>query len=157
MTEPESFDTATSNPVCLARASQADHEEILSLKLHEHQIYYVASNRASLAEADENPACTPLVIRSDGVAVGFAMYALDEDDGNYWIYRLMIDARFQGRGYGGAALAQLLAMLAELPDCSCVILGVNPDNERARRLYERAGFTLTGDVIDGELVMSYEF
>jgi len=28
--------------------------------------------------------------------VGFTMFGLDEDDHNYWIYRLMVDKRFQG-------------------------------------------------------------
>ena len=139
------------NPV-----SREDYDCIRSLRVSEDQSSFVASNEDSLDEAEDNPACVPLIIRAEGEPVGFAMYALDEDDGNYWIYRLMIDARAQGRGYGRAALMQIIRTIAEHPDCSCVVLGVKPENERARRLYENVGFRITGDVIDGEVVMKYE-
>lgn len=85
------------------------------------------------------------------------MYALDEDDGNYWIYRLMIDARFQGKGYGRAALIKIIEILSETPHCTCIMLGVDPANHLARRLYEGVGFRDTGVVIDGEIAMRYNF
>lgn len=133
-----------------------DYDCVRSLHVSEDQSSFVASNEDSLDEAEDNPACVPLIIRAKGEPVGFAMYALDEDDGNYWIYRLMIDARVQGKGYGRAALMQIIRMIAEHPDCSRVILGVKPDNKQARRLYESVGFHVTGDIIDGETVMKYE-
>ncbi|KQY70288.1 spermidine acetyltransferase [Ensifer sp. Root142] len=147
----------TTSIVTVERIKPEDHTCVLALQPHSHELSYVASNAASLEEADENPACTALVIRAQGEPVGFAMYALDEDDGNYWVYRLMIDARFQGMGYGRAALSRIIQKLAELPDCSCIVLGVKPENERARRLYENAGFQVTGEIIDGEIVMRYDF
>lgn len=145
-----------SSVVTVGRLKPGEHGDVLLLRPHSHQLDYVATNEESLEEAEENPACVPLIIRAQGEPVGFAMYALDEDDGNYWIYRLMIDARFQGKGYGRAALASIVAALSELPQCTCVVLGVKPENDRARRLYERAGFRATGDVIDGEIVMRYD-
>lgn len=80
------------------------------------------------------------------------MYALDPDDGNYWIYRLMIDQRFQGRGYARAALAQILSRMSSLDGGEKILLGVRPDNERAIALYLDAGFVATGEEIDGERV-----
>ncbi|MDX0016974.1 GNAT family N-acetyltransferase [Sinorhizobium meliloti] len=133
-----------------------DHEDVRSLLVSEEQTSFVASNEDSLDEAEDNPACVPLVIRAQGLPVGFAMYALDEDDGNYWIYRLMIDARFQGKGYGSTALMEIISMLSQIPDCTCIMLGVKPGNDQAIRIYQRAGFRLTGDTLDGELVMRYE-
>ena len=81
------------------------------------------------------------------------MYALDPDDGNYWIYRLMIDARFQGRGFGTAALQAIVALMRTLPGCSSIVLGVVPANAGAARLYRRGGFKERGDELDGETVM----
>lgn len=143
--------------VTVEKVTASDYEYVLSLTPHPHQMSYVASNQASLEEADENPTCVPLIIRAGGEPVGFAMYAIDEDDGNYWIYRLMIDARSQGKGYGRAALIQIVEMLSTLPGCSCVVLGVKPENASARRLYEHVGFRATGDIIDGEVVLKYDF
>ncbi|MGG6896068.1 MULTISPECIES: GNAT family N-acetyltransferase [Rhizobium] len=143
--------------VTLEHVAREDCQQVLLLRPHDYQTSYLASNEESLEEAEENPACVPLIIRAAGEPVGFAMYALDEDDGNYWIYRLMIDGRFQGRGYGRAALIQIVKLLSEIPGCPCVVLGVHPENEKARRLYEHVGFRMTDDVIGGELVMKYDF
>ncbi|MCB8819938.1 GNAT family N-acetyltransferase [Microvirga rosea] len=142
--------------IAVEKLHRDEHDCVRSLRVPANQSSFVASNDDSLEEAEDNPACVPLIIRAAGKPVGFAMYALDEDDGNYWIYRLMVDARFQGNGYGRAALMQIIRMLAEHAGCSCVVLGVKPKNERARRLYEAVGFRATGDIIEGEIVMRYE-
>lgn len=133
--------------------SAEDRAAALALAPHPQQAGFIASNRASLAEADGAADRFPLLIRAGGAAVGFAMYALDADDGNYWIYRFMIDARFQGRGHGTAALALVIGMI---PPAGPVMLGVKPGNTAARRLYERAGFRATGALIDDEAVMRLE-
>ncbi len=143
--------------VTIERVRQEDHAQVIALYPHPHQQDYVASNEESLEEAEENPACVPFVIRAKGEPVGFAMYALDEDDGNYWIYRLMINTRHQGKGYGCMALGQLLDLISKLPDCPFVVLGLHPENVGARKLYEQAGFRMTGEIIGGELIMKYEF
>ncbi|HET8726248.1 MAG TPA: GNAT family N-acetyltransferase, partial [Alphaproteobacteria bacterium] len=103
--------------VSVERVTLDEHDAVLSLRPFPHQESFIASNEDSLDEAESNPACVPLIIRAAGEPVGFAMYALDEDDGNYWIYRLMIDARHQGKGYGSAALIRIIGILSELPHC----------------------------------------
>ncbi|OCP38696.1 GNAT family N-acetyltransferase [Ensifer sp. LC163] len=90
---------------------------------------------------------------SHGQPVGFAMYALDPDDGNHWIYRLMIDARNQGKGFGRKALAAVVETMATIPGCDAIYLGVYPDNTRAHALYRRFGFRETGQIIGGETVL----
>lgn len=81
------------------------------------------------------------------------MYALDRDDGNWWIYRLMIDERYQGRGYGRAALEQVIARIRQEPGCDKIIVSIKPDNTVARTLYRSVGFVETGQQIGGEDVM----
>ncbi|MEI2302307.1 GNAT family N-acetyltransferase [Ensifer sp. MJa1] len=146
-----------SSVVTVEDVAPEERASVVSLHVDDDQTRFIASNSDSLKEADENEACVPLIIRAQGKAVGFAMYALDEDDGNYWIYRLMIDARVQGRGYGSSALGSIIARLRALPDCTCILLGVKPENVQALRVYERAGFRLAGDILDGELVMRLDF
>ncbi|WP_448954683.1 GNAT family N-acetyltransferase [Labrys neptuniae] len=128
---------------------------ICALAVAPEQEDFVASNAESMEEADEWLECVPLALHADGELVGFAMYALDPDDGNYWIYRLMIDARYQRRGLGRAALAALVKLITNLHGCSRIILGVNTDNHDAARLYRSFGFVDTGEVIDGEIVMAF--
>ncbi|KZE90618.1 GNAT family N-acetyltransferase [Microbacterium sp. TNHR37B] len=129
-----------------------DRDVVIALSVRPEQDGFVATNEASLDEAAEHSFCTPLVVRAGEEIVGFAMCALDPDDGNYWIYRLMIDQRFQGRGYARAALDQILSRMSSLEGCDRILLGVRPDNERAIALYIGAGFVATGEEIDGERV-----
>lgn len=55
-----------------------------------------------------------------------------------------------GKGYGKALLAAAVKRLAE-QGFQDALLWVLEENRRARRFYERAGFTLAGDVMDDEI------
>lgn len=142
--------------VTVSRLEPEDHAAVRHLSVAPDQRDFVASNHDSISEALGDAACVPLILRAEGQPVGFAMYALDQDDGNYWLYRLMIDTRFQGQGFGRAALHAVTALMARLPGCAFILLGVNPENRRAAALYESFGFRATGAVIEGERVMRYD-
>lgn len=79
------------------------------------------------------------------------MAALDSDDGNQWIYRFMIDHRFQAMGFGTKALALLISQIFSDTACPRIMLGVKPANVAAIRLYQRAGFRPAGFEFDGEV------
>lgn len=87
---------------------------------------------------------TPLVLYADEHLVGFAVYALDPEDGNYWIMAFMIDHRFQHRRLGRSGMEQLIRYMAEQHACKKIMLGHRPDNEPASRLYASLGFNETG-------------
>ncbi len=135
----------------------AERSAIEALRVAPSQQGFVATNSVSLKQADAQAFCVPFSIRADEKLVGFAMYALDPDDGNYWIYRFMIAEQFQGRGYGTAALTALVERMQALPGCSSIVLGVEPANGTAARLYRRAGFLERGDKLDGETIMVRQF
>lgn len=139
--------------VRLDPVTPATRAQLVALSVAPQQRDFVATNADSLLEADGNPACVPFAITVDGSVLGFAMYALDPDDGNYWIYRLMVDQRHQHRGIGRAALAELVALMSALPNCPRILLGTKPTNSAARALYASAGFVATGETIGGEDVM----
>ncbi|GAU85872.1 GNAT family N-acetyltransferase [Bosea sp. BIWAKO-01] len=143
-------------PITVTPFDATERQAILGLSVSPEQDDLIASNEESLEEADERPECIPLAVRADGALVGFAMYALDPDDGHYWIYRLMIDARFQGRGYGRAALAALVPLISAEPDCAHITISYHPENERAAGLYRSFGFRETGEVIAGETVARFK-
>ena len=102
---------------------------------------FIPSNLYALAESKFAPSFIPLGIYAGSVMVGFVMYNTQpEVDGSYSIYTMMVDARYQGKGYGTAALRLVLERLRQLPHCTTVSLQYDRVNERAARLYRRFGF-----------------
>ncbi len=86
-------------------------------------------------------------VEADGEAVGLALVKdMDEAPACYDLQQFMIDARYQGRGYGKQALRLILERLKEEGRYSCVEVCVKRDDAAALRLYEGAGFTVTGYV-----------
>ncbi|WP_395449831.1 GNAT family N-acetyltransferase [Aminobacter sp. UC22_36] len=142
--------------ITLRPLDDAERARMLELQVAPAQQDFVASNQDSIEEADDGDDCVPLAIYAGDEPVGFAMYALDPDDGNHWIYRLMIDQRFQRRGHGRTALLELLKLMSRLPGCSHVTLGVVPQNEAAMALYRSTGFRATGEIIGGEVVFRHD-
>ena len=110
-----------------------------------------------LAEAAELDWWRPVGIYDGDTAVGFAMYGLfidEEPGGRVWLDRLLIDARFQGRGYGSAALSGLLARIRDEYHPQRVYLSVVKGNSAATALYRKFGFRFNGEKdIHGEDVM----
>ena len=88
-----------------------------------------------------------LGIECDGEMIGVVLVKdLDEEPACYDLQQFMIDARWQGKGYGTEALRLILAMLAEEQKYDCVEVCVKRTDAVALRVYERAGFTDTGYV-----------
>jgi diamine N-acetyltransferase len=130
--------------------------DVLDLAVAPEQADWVTSNAVSIAQAKVQPECIPLAICSDDIPVGFIMYCIDLDDGEYWIYRLMIDARYQGRGYAQQALSQLLSLIEQDATHHRVFLGVHPEARAAVHVYQKMGFCFTGQIMGCESLMSRE-
>ncbi|WP_449395945.1 GNAT family N-acetyltransferase [Devosia riboflavina] len=128
-----------------------DHAAAIALAPYPEQQQFIATNADSLAEASQNSACRPMLIRGGNDAIGFAMAALDSDDGNQWIYRFMIDHRFQAMGLGTKALDLVISQIFKETGCARIMLGVRPTNFAAIRLYRRADFRPAGFEFDGEV------
>jgi diamine N-acetyltransferase len=102
---------------------------------------FIPSNLYALAESKFAPSFVPLGIYAENVMVGFVMYNTQpEGDGSYLIYSMMVDERYQGKGYGTRALRLVLERLRQLPHCATVSLEYDRANEQAARFYHRLGF-----------------
>jgi diamine N-acetyltransferase len=123
---------------------------------------FVAPNVLSLAQAYAEPWWIPRAIYADGALVGFVMYGRwpempivpewgVREAGIYHVVRLMIDHRYQGRGYGRASLEVLLAQIRTQPDARAIEVNYDPANEVAATLYTQLGFQPTGQLDDGEI------
>ncbi|WP_418026455.1 GNAT family N-acetyltransferase [Paenibacillus sp. JJ1722] len=133
-------------------------EECISLKPKQEQMELIASNLYSIAEAQFLNGFSSRAIYEDDVMVGYTLFGLDQDDHNYWIYRFMIDERYQRNGYGFEAMTKLIEEIRNREDrTDIIVLGYNPENEPAKKLYMRAGFKEEGIAPWGEMIAKYKF
>lgn len=145
------------NNVSLQPITRDNFRDCVRLKVAAEQEHFVASNAISIAQTYAWKQCVPLAIYDGDTIVGFAMYARNEDEPGYSIWRLMVDQRFQGRGFGRAAMRLLIDRLRAEPDCTNIAISYEPHNDVARKLYASLGFVETGEVDDGETVARLRF
>ena len=113
----------TARAVTLREVTAATVRTICRLDVSPTQQGLVAPNAVSMAEAYFEPAAWFRGIYAGDDPVGFAMLydptrtPAPEDLATCYLWRFMIDARHQRRGYGAAALAQLIATRARSPEC----------------------------------------
>jgi diamine N-acetyltransferase len=141
--------------VSLRGITPQNYEPIISMNVREDQKNFVAPNVHSLAEAYVFPLRSPLAIYADETPVGFLMYTYWEERQEHWIFRLMIAADYQRKGYGRAAMILLLERMRAIPGCKKIFISYEPENDGARKLYASLGFHQTGDMVGGEEVACY--
>lgn len=124
----------------LVPITKANWETAAKLEVRADQTRFVASNVWTIAETRYFSWTELRGIVADGEMVGFLAYGKDPADGEFWLYRFMIDQRWQGRGYGRAGLRALNGELASIPGCERITVGYEPDNAPAERLYLGVGF-----------------
>lgn len=141
--------------ISLREVNAENWEEVVDLELEDEQEDYVASNAYSLAESKFNSYAVPLAIYAGKKVVGFLMYETLHEEGEpqtYSIYRLMIDRRWQGKGYGRRALELTLKDIGRKPDCRRITICYVPDNKTAKEFYRSLGFEEVGIDDDGEMI-----
>lgn len=143
--------------ITLKEIDRSNFFEVIKLSVAEEQNEFVATNLYSLAQAKAFPECVCLAIYHDDVLVGFTMYCIDEEDHEYWIYRLMIDNKHQSKGYGKAAMEMLIERIKEDIQHRVIYISFEPENVWAKNLYEKLGFEEDGRVIEGEVVYKLEY
>jgi len=126
--------------VTLRSIDRDNWHECIRLAPTPEQEGFMPSNLFHIAEARFYPEWTLLGVYADGPMVGFAMYGLDPDDGSANLIHFMIDGREQGKGYGKAAMEQLLPKIGEAYPDREIWLSLHPRNAAAIRLYKGFGF-----------------
>jgi diamine N-acetyltransferase len=128
---------------------------LIELKVRKDQVNFVESNLLSIAEAQFGEDteighldCYPYGIYDDETPVGFLMYGLNigSQKMQAFIERLMVDEKFQSRGYGKFGLEKMLAIFRANEHIRIVGISYNPANEVARRLYASYGFEEPGEM-----------
>jgi len=113
----------------------------------------VAPNVWSIAESRFEPHYAPRAIFVGAEAVGFLMYCVETDPPDaelYWLFRFMIGAAHQGKGYGRAALRLALDEM-QAAGARRIRTMHRPNNLAASRLYRSEGFVEVGRLEDGDV------
>ena len=136
----------------LREITQDTLRDVLSLSVAPEQEEYVAPNARSIAEAHFEPHAWFRAVCADDAPVGFVMAYRDPPE-TFWIWRFMIDAAHQGKGYGRRAL-ELLVDEARKDGVDVVKLSFHPGEHSPQEFYVRHGFEPTGEVEHDEVVMA---
>lgn len=139
----------------LIEVTRANARAMVLLELRPEQRLWVSGPGWSIARCytrffGDNFEHTPRIIEADGQIAGFSTIACNPASAtDYWIDDIMLDHRFQGRGYGRAAMIETLrSIVARYPNCRGIQLTCFRDNKVAAALYLSLGFVLTGAVDD---------
>ena len=154
--------TDTEPAVTLREITSANRAEVESLAVTPAQESFVAGVSRSLAEAADTPGACPWyrAIFAGDSPVGFVMISDNippgrpEYLGPYFLWRLLIDQRWQRRGYGRAALDLVVDYVRSRPGAQTLFTSHVPGEGSPLGFYLQYGFTLTGDIFDDEPVLA---
>ena len=142
--------------------------KLCRLRVREDQEDFVARNDQSIIEAyvaiTGGGHAFPFGIYDGETPVGFLMIGYDVDEsyeappriayGNYSIWRLMIDEKYQHEGYGRQAMQLALDFIRTFPcgPAEYCYLSYEPENTVAKALYASFGFRENGETDGDETV-----
>jgi len=73
--------------------------------------------------------------------------------GRHFLWRFMIDAKYQGNGYGAKALGLIINHVKRNPKAKALYLSLRRETGSAEGFYRRFGFEFTGKMEDDEHIM----
>ena len=133
----------------LAEITETNFFAARALSLREDQQRFLDSPLGILARGSvyRNERARVLAVADEGAVVGLLLVKdMDEEPACYDLQQFMIDSRFQGKGYGKAALSLLLDGLRRERKYADVEVCVDKANAAALALFFGAGFRDTGYV-----------
>jgi diamine N-acetyltransferase len=143
--------------IALREITKENLRDILKLKVAPEQERFVASNAVSIAQAYfDREVAWFRAIYADDTPVGFVMLYDVSAERKYYLWRFMVDHRFQGHGYGAEALKQVIAYARQRPGAREFLTCVGRGEGSPGPFYEKLGFAYTGVIVEGERVMRKE-
>ena len=144
--------------VTLREITSSNYNECLALQVRDDQKKFVAPNVKSLAEAWVfHAVARPFAIYNDDTMVGFLMVDIDPNlvgsNDLCFLWRFMIDAKYQGRGYGKAAMHEVINYVKTNFNPKTFETSTVPGNDAAEMLYRSFGFLPNGRYDGGEKVL----
>lgn len=145
--------------ISLRPLDESNRAEVEALRVSPLQQKFVSSVVDSLLEAEEEPGGHALywAVYADETPVGFVMIS-DEVDGDeyipHFLWKLLIDKRYQGRGYGTEVLDLIVDYFRGRPGVEVLSTSAGQGEGSPIPFYERYGFERTGDIVfDNEVLL----
>jgi len=136
--------------VHLERLTRDNWRQVITLDIADDQRRFLETPSVlyGVAEVQFHPTYIPYAVYDGDTVVGFAVYGCTpEDAARWWIPLILIDHRYQGKGFGRAAMqAIIVSIRQQAPDCREIALSYKPDNVAAERLYLSLGFEKTDEI-----------
>ena len=142
--------------VTLREITRDTVRSVIALETKADQKQFVAPNAVSVAEAHFSPLAWMRAIYADETPVGFVMLSDDAEKSEYYLWRYMVAAEYQGFGFGSRALQLVIDYVRTRPGAKEMSLSYVPGEGCPRDFYARLGFVDTGEQHGGENVMRLE-
>ena len=126
----------------------------LSNTLTPPQNHMVAPNSVSIAEAHFEPRAWFRAIYADETPVGFIMLYDNPEEPVYFLWRLMIAAPHQDKGFGRKAVEMLIERVRTRPGATELLVSCHEGDGSPEGFYRKLGFKRNGKMYDDEVGLS---
>jgi len=150
----ETSTTPTPHSTVTFREITADTvRDICKLAVREDQQQFVAPNSVSIAQAHFSEHAWFRAIYADEAPVGFVMLEDQPEKPEYYLWRFMIDIRYQRMGFGRRAIQLLIEHVKTRPGAVELLTSIHQAEGSPQGFYENLGFELTGEIEESEAMM----
>ena len=148
----------------LREVTDENRHAVLALRVAPAQERFVGTVTGALSDAQEIPEGKPWyrAIYADGQPVGFVMLSWNVTPeppriiGPWFLWKLLVDERHQGRGYGREAVG-LVAEIVRANGAAELLTSCLPGDDGPEPFYRHIGFSPTGELDEkGEIILALD-
>lgn len=135
----------------LELVNKDNFDQVLNLEVVPKNQRRVASVEYSLAQAwlyRDSEDLFPYAVKSGQLTVGFLLLSYQPMENSYYIWRLLIDQKYQNQSFGKEVIRQVLQRARDDQQCHKVTVNYVIGNHKMRYILEKFGFQPVG--LDGQ-------
>ena len=135
----------------LELVNKDNFDQVLDLEVAPKDQRRVASVEYSLAQAwlyRDSEVLFPYAVKSGQLTVGFLLLSYQPMENSYYIWRLLIDQKYQTQRFGKEVIQQVLQRARYDQQCHKVTVNYVIGNHKMRYILEKFGFQPVG--LDGQ-------
>ena len=135
----------------LELVNKDNFDQVLDLEVAPKDQRRVASVEYSLAQAwlyRDSEDLFPYAVKSGQLTVGFLLLSYQPMENSYYIWRLLIDQKYQNQSFGREVIRQVLQRARDDQQCHKVTVNYVIGNHKMRYILEKFGFQPVG--LDGQ-------